>query len=276
MAEQRSWVAALDVLSKVAIGAIGVFATLYFGDLDRKREESRDATARLQEQSADERELMRIFADYSPKASNIDTVDGRTALALASYAADRLAREHNRPEFGELIAVPTQTQVAAAVAENPAAAAAINNVALQAAEAAAPAAPEASGADAAAVRWFAVAASYGFDNRDGAERFAAQLQEKLAATAPGVKVEVWSTRVSRKLAVVVGGLTDEAQARDMVAQLRAGGLAPEAFAQRDRNWAQTMGEDAIRRVDISVLRPVRNSLSSRGVSPPPPPSGEPK
>lgn len=259
MAEQSRWISGLDVLSKVAIGAIGVFATLYFGDLEQKREASRDATSRHQVKSADERELMRIFADYSSQTGKLDTIEGRSALALASYAADRLAREHDRPEFAELIAVPSQTQVAAAVAENPAAAAAINNVALQAAEAAAPAAPEPAGGE--SDRWFAVAASFGFNDRAGAEQFAATLKDKLAATAPNAKVEVMSTRVSRKLAVVVGGLNDETRTREMVAQLRAGGLAPEAFAQRDRSWAQAIGDDAVARLNTSILRPSRAASS---------------
>jgi hypothetical protein len=236
---QSRWLGALDVLAKIGIGVVGAWATWHFARIETEREAQRDRIAQLQERAADERELMRIFADYAPKSAAIETLDGRSALALTAYAAERLAADHGRPEFVEMLPAPTEAQVSSAVAENPQAAVAIRNAAVQAREAQATQATPMAQA-----RWFAVAATFPADQPAAAESFAAGLRDRLKASDPNVKVAVWRTRTSRNLAICVGGPMDPEAARETARSLRANGAAPDAFAQRDREWERVSASPA--------------------------------
>lgn len=86
-------------------------------------------------------------------------------------------------------------------------------------------------------RAFAVLGSFEPDEPGRANAFG------LASTLGrrGLCVEIWQANTSRHLAVVLGGVASEDEARERAQQARAEGIAPDAYAQFDRGWARVEG-----------------------------------
>lgn len=86
-------------------------------------------------------------------------------------------------------------------------------------------------------RAFAVLGSFSSDEAGRANAFgsASALQQR------GLCVEIWKANTSQHLAVVLGGVASESEARIRAQRARAEGFAADAYAQFDRGWTRAEG-----------------------------------
>ena len=272
MAEQQrsTFVGFLDAFAKFMIAAVGVLATWYFNFAEAQRSERQIAAeteARLEDTFA------RYFAMVPSDPAVVATAnDGELALVVATRAAIRLRDEFGHPDYFELLEART-TPAQAAVVRNIELQSA--EASIEVAQSSAPVietgappppppaaeqrtqdvapAPGATG-EAAPSRatvqervtrsaqgteqWFAVAASYPMDDRAGAEAFANELRARLQAAGMNANVSLWETRISRNIAVCVGGTLSRDEATQLAATMRERNIVPDAFAQRNREWGR--------------------------------------
>lgn len=250
MSERPTIVGVMDVVSKFALGAVGLLATLYFQQSEVRRGQQ-DAARNFERLQAEEQ--ARLEESFAKHFSAVAAADPKTAgpeqdvaLIIAANAATRLSEKHNQPSFIALLQSRVDSRQSAV----------INNVAFQAKEAIAaeqsdasksasvgsasedPAAsrydsaPSAAGGDS----WFAVAGSFSLDNESGARIFAQELDLKLKAAGINRPVGLWRTVISQNFAVCVGGELTQAEASLLADQLRDAKMVSDAFAQRNRDW----------------------------------------
>jgi len=90
--------------------------------------------------------------------------------------------------------------------------------------------------------WYAVLASLPGDNLTAAHRMA---NEKLkicqAKHLSSCDIQIWRTKISNNLAVVVAGKMSQSEALTLAASARDKGVAADAFAQKDRSWVKIEG-----------------------------------
>lgn len=85
-------------------------------------------------------------------------------------------------------------------------------------------------------RWFAVLASLPSTDLTAGQNLANQKLRQIQASGLGFEVQLFKTKISNNLAVVVGGALERAAALDLASQARNAGIARDAFAQQDKEW----------------------------------------
>lgn len=85
--------------------------------------------------------------------------------------------------------------------------------------------------------WFAVLASYGESELQNAQDHARKIVAQLAEQGESYQVEIYRTKISKSLAVTVGGRLARSEAVALARMARAKNWAHDAYAQVDRDWA---------------------------------------
>jgi hypothetical protein len=84
--------------------------------------------------------------------------------------------------------------------------------------------------------WFAVLASVAATNPASAKDLADRKLTSLQSIGLPYDVQLFKTKISNSLAVVLGGPLDRTKAFQLASQARSKRIAADAFAQQDRGW----------------------------------------
>jgi hypothetical protein len=220
----------LDILAKIFLGIVGASLTTILGCQQHRMtiqmNELQHATSiQQQKESADQQRAQFALAQQQSEASTLELVlrhlslinkpglEGQQAHQIVLKGAKWLSEKYGNPFMALVVQeleVPKTPSEALQVGESTD--------------------PEPTGA-----RWFAVLASFRESEKAPADKFARSLAIRLGNA---YSVEIYKTRISRNLAVTIGGPSERSRATDLAAEARHGGWASDAFVQVDRGWTR--------------------------------------
>lgn len=213
---------------ETCVAAIGVFVTGILGYGQWRLGDQQNQILENQRSSAEKRAIddieVRVMSLVSSHLGRLGEPgpEGDNARRVVLAAAEYLSNEHKRTSLASM---------ADKIAEGKAAVSQRDQARLA----------EATQAPPDEAIWFSVLASLPGDAEEQAKD-EANKKQILARDRLGppfdAQVELYKTKISNNYAVVIGGRMDRAGAVALAARARAGGLATDAFAQRDRTWAR--------------------------------------
>jgi hypothetical protein len=85
-------------------------------------------------------------------------------------------------------------------------------------------------------KWFAVVASLPPNDLTSAQSLANKGLAQLRAMGLDLEIQLFKTKISNNLAIVVGGPVERTAALELASQARNTGVARDAFTQQDKGW----------------------------------------
>jgi hypothetical protein len=85
-------------------------------------------------------------------------------------------------------------------------------------------------------KWFAVLASFPSNDLTSAQSMANQRLKQLKTMGLDLEIQLFKTKISNNLAVVVGGPVERTAALELAVRAQNTGVARDAFAQQDKGW----------------------------------------
>jgi hypothetical protein len=199
----------------LALAGLAVTAILGYGQwrLGVSQREAED----LKEKDAVEVQVMALIAPHLSKVRGVGD-DAESARRIVQAAGDYLISKYRRDELSRMYA-----QI---VSEAPS----VKHETVMKAE-------ETTEVPAKGAPWYAVLASLPADDLNAAQELADEKAKMVRGAGISQPVQIYRTKISNNYAVVLGGKLSKSTAFLLAARARDKKLAPDAFAQQDRqNW----------------------------------------